>query len=82
MKDAGDSSKPPRQANSTLTKPRAVGERYGEQIVEDIVYDVVDEVAFWMQDGGKVVDRSGKDDKVSGLVPGGREEIKELVQDD
>ncbi|KAK3688072.1 hypothetical protein B0T22DRAFT_425482 [Podospora appendiculata] len=66
-------------------KLRPVNERYDEQIVEDIVYDVVDEVGFWMQDGGKVIDRSGKDEKageVAGLAPGGREEIKELVQDD
>lgn len=66
-------------------KPRALSERYDEQIVEDIVYDIVDEVGFWMSDGGKVVDRSGKGDKgglVAGLLPGGREEIKELVQDD
>jgi COMPASS component BRE2 len=33
---------------------RAVGERYGEQIAEDVVYDLVDEVDFWMQDGGGV----------------------------
>jgi len=37
---------------SKLQKLRAVGERYDEQIVEDIVYDIVDEVDFWMQDGG------------------------------
>ncbi|KAI9721066.1 MAG: hypothetical protein M1812_002547 [Candelaria pacifica] len=30
----------------------AVGERYNEQIAEDITYDLVDEVDFWMQDGG------------------------------
>ncbi|KAK3312396.1 hypothetical protein B0H66DRAFT_397762 [Apodospora peruviana] len=92
-----DKNKPP---------PKAVCERYDEQIVEDIVYDIIDEVGFWMRDGGKVVDpniiRSGKDlvvgddgkalmmgeeglEDVAGgllLAPGGREEIKELVQDD
>lgn len=31
---------------------RAIGERFGEQIAEDVVYDLVDEVDFWMQDGG------------------------------
>ena len=31
---------------------RPVGERYKEQIAEDIVWDVVDEVDFFMQDGG------------------------------
>jgi len=79
------------------SKPlRPVAERYDEQIVEDIVYDIVDEVGFWMQDGCKVVDHShaiGKEGKEAGEVevegaglligaPGGREEIKELVQDD
>ncbi|KAK0701865.1 hypothetical protein B0T26DRAFT_735024, partial [Lasiosphaeria miniovina] len=68
-------------------KLRPVGERYDDQIVEDIVYDIIDEVGFWMQDGCKtVVDRSGKDGKAGeavgvGVLPGGREEIKELVQD-
>ncbi|KAJ4294800.1 transcription factor, contains a PHD finger motif [Collariella sp. IMI 366227] len=60
-------------------KLRAVGERYYEQIVEDIVYDIVDEVGFWMQDGGKVIDRSARDERV---VAPGSDEIKELVQDD
>ncbi|KAM7218164.1 hypothetical protein V8F06_006455 [Rhypophila decipiens] len=86
MKDADA----PEQATATVTLPdqpklRPVSERYDEQIVEDIVYDVIDEVGFWMSDGGKVRDRSGKGDKggeVPGLLPGGREEIKELVQDD
>ena len=27
-------------------------ERYNEQIAEDVVYDILDEVDFWMQDGG------------------------------
>ena len=62
-------------------KTRAVGERYDEQIVEDIVYDIVDEVGFWMQDGGKVIDRSVRDEKAEAVAPG-RDEIKELVQDD
>lgn len=31
---------------------RPVGERYKEQVAEDIVYDVVDEVDFFVQDGG------------------------------
>lgn len=64
-----------------VAEMRAVGERYSEQIVEDIVYDIVDEVGFWMQDGGKVIDRSVRDEKAEAVVPG-REEIKELVQDD
>ncbi|KAK0743722.1 hypothetical protein B0T18DRAFT_330044 [Schizothecium vesticola] len=62
-----------------------ISDRYSEQIAEDIVYDIIDEVGFLMQDGGKVVDRTGKDDKASeapGLVPVASEDIKELVQDD
>ncbi|KXJ92267.1 hypothetical protein Micbo1qcDRAFT_233554 [Microdochium bolleyi] len=37
---------------------RPVSDRFSEQIVEDIVADVIDEVSFWMQDGGRVVDRT------------------------
>jgi COMPASS component BRE2 len=59
-----------------------VSERYDEQIVEDIVYDIVDEVGFWMHDGQKVIDRSARDEKAEAVAPGGRDEIKELVQDD
>ena len=33
-------------------KLQSVGKRYNEQIAEDIVYDILDEVDFWMQDGG------------------------------
>ncbi|KAK8080628.1 SPRY domain-containing protein [Apiospora hydei] len=59
--------------------------RYDDQIVEDIVADIVDEVSFWMQDGGRVIDRTGgrdeKADVTVGVAPG-QEEIKELVQDD
>lgn len=65
-----------------LGKLRPVSERYDEQIAEDIVYDIVDEVGFWMQDGGRVIDRSGRDEKAGEAVAPGREEIKELVQDD
>ncbi|EPE24172.1 Concanavalin A-like lectins/glucanase [Glarea lozoyensis ATCC 20868] len=77
--------------SSGLKKLRAIGERYDEQIVEDIVYDIVDEVDFWLQDGGV----SGKGAtagvlRASAGVPthyglGGGvvgSEIKELVQDD
>jgi len=71
-------------------KARAIGERYDEQIVEDIVYDIIDEVDFWMQDGGITgkgaqngVLRSGvtaQDAVASGAL--GPEGIKELVQDE
>lgn len=77
---------------STLTRLRAVGERYDEQIVEDIVYDVVDEVDFWMQDGGVsgkgatngVLRNTGGVPVQDGMLAGGvlGSEIKELVQDD
>ncbi|KAF2269748.1 hypothetical protein CC78DRAFT_528921 [Lojkania enalia] len=33
-------------------KLRAVGERFKEQIAEDVVWDIVDEVDFFVQDGG------------------------------
>ncbi|KAI4132142.1 MAG: hypothetical protein LQ338_000896 [Usnochroma carphineum] len=35
---------------------RGIGERYVEQIAEDIVYDLVDEVDFWVLDGGENTD--------------------------
>ncbi|KAI1813708.1 hypothetical protein GGS20DRAFT_577372 [Poronia punctata] len=70
--------------NNRLDKLRAVAERYDEQIVEDIMADIVDEVDFWMQDGARVLDRTGgRDEKAEpvGIAPAS-EEIKELVQDD
>jgi COMPASS component BRE2 len=33
-------------------KLRPLGERYKEQIAEDVVWDIIDEVDFFMQDGG------------------------------
>jgi COMPASS component BRE2 len=61
----------------------AVSTRYEEQIAEDVVYDIVDEVDFWMRDGGGMTDVAGVRQKTNevALAPG-REEIKELVQDD
>ncbi|KAI0484648.1 hypothetical protein GGR56DRAFT_34689 [Xylariaceae sp. FL0804] len=68
-----------------LDRPRPVAERYDEQVVEDVVADIVDEVDFWMQDGARIIDRTGgRDDRadtVVGIAPA-REEIKELVQED
>ncbi|KAI5865095.1 hypothetical protein GGS23DRAFT_603762 [Durotheca rogersii] len=77
---------PPRvePAGEKAPKMCAAADRYDEQIVEDILADVIDEVDFWMQDGARVVDRTGgRDEKAEtvGIAPG-REEIKELVQDD
>ncbi|KAI1161756.1 hypothetical protein F5B18DRAFT_424227 [Nemania serpens] len=67
-----------------LDQTRAIADRYDEQIVEDVVADIVDEVDFWMQDGARVLDRTGgRDEKAEpvGIAPAS-EEIKELVQDD
>jgi len=55
MVDVGDP--PPRAQPVALTKMRPASERYDEQIAEDIVFDIIDEVQFWMQDGGQVIDR-------------------------
>lgn len=69
--------------SSDGSRIRAISERYQDQIAEDVVYDIVDEVDFWMQDGGGATDRAGvveKSDEVA-MAPG-REEIKELVQED
>jgi COMPASS component BRE2 len=61
----------------------AVSERYQEQIAEDVVYDIIDEVDFWMEDGGGATNQTGADEKSKDVVMApGREEIKELVQDD
>ncbi|KAI1482389.1 hypothetical protein F4774DRAFT_417084 [Daldinia eschscholtzii] len=76
---------PSSSSKGTLDKIRPVAERYDEQIVEDVVADIVDEVDFWMRDGARVIDRTGgrdaKAETTAGIAPG-REEIKELVQDD
>ncbi|KAG4220770.1 hypothetical protein PC116_g30751, partial [Phytophthora cactorum] len=78
-------SAPPPSSKGTLDNIRPVAERYDEQIVEDVVADIVDEVDFWMRDGARVIDRTGgrdaKAETTAGIAPG-REEIKELVQDD
>lgn len=45
--------KPKSTSSASNTRPlRAIGTRYKEQIAEDIVWDLVDEVDFFMQDGG------------------------------
>ena len=33
---------------------RGMGVRYAEQIAEDVVYDIIDEIDFFVQDGGKL----------------------------
>ncbi|KAH6659638.1 Set1 complex component ash2 [Truncatella angustata] len=80
-----DSGKVADNGPASRDKLQPIEDRYTEQIVEDIVADIVDEVDFWMQDGAKVIDRTGgRDEKadVSVDIAPGREEIKELVQDD
>ncbi|KAL2065481.1 hypothetical protein VTL71DRAFT_3151 [Oculimacula yallundae] len=70
---------------------RATGDRFDEQIVEDIVFDLVDEVDFWMQDGGlsdkgetNGAQSSAEGSAQNGLLAVGSlgSEIKELVQED
>ncbi|KAH8900051.1 COMPASS complex protein [Thozetella sp. PMI_491] len=94
MGDATATEPPPQPQQLVLNqitlgndKIRAVSERYDEQIVEDIVYDLIDEVGFWVLDGGKAPGGTGKDGKVGetgrvGLAATGQEEIKEIIQDD
>ncbi|CAI4210684.1 unnamed protein product [Parascedosporium putredinis] len=90
MVDLGDREDAPAAAKKTelrpkLSKLRPVVQRYVEQVVEDVICDVVDEVDFWLQDGGSknVVPKAGEEKEASGtaVVPA-QEEIKELVQDD
>lgn len=83
---AEDAAQPaPGHAPAVEDRIQPISDRYTEQIAEDIVADIVDEVDFWMQDGARVIDRTGgRDEKADvsvGIAPG-REEIKELVQDD
>lgn len=79
----------PTTTTPDLNKLRAIGERYDEQIAEDIVYDIVDEVDFWMQDGGVSGKGATNGVRTSGVsvhndLTGGLlgSEIKELVQED
>ncbi|GAO18750.1 uncharacterized protein UV8b_04936 [Ustilaginoidea virens] len=69
-------------AGSRRTRLRGLYGRYREQIAEDIVYDIIDEVDFWMQDGGGATDKTGVQQKSDAVATApGREEIKELIQD-
>lgn len=52
---------------------RPIAERYKEQIAEDIVYDILDEVDFFMQDGGF----GGKVGAGAGAAQNGRASLKE-----
>jgi COMPASS component BRE2 len=79
----GDGQHPSSKAH----RLRPVAERYDEQIAEDIVYDIIDEVDFWMQDGGVIGEGATarlppsegvamQDESIAG---GG---IREILQDD
>lgn len=81
--EASSTTADPEPARAQRTKLRPLSERYVEQIAEDIVYDIIDEVDFWMQDGGGATDKIGVQQKSEAVAAApGREEIKELVQDD
>lgn len=71
---------------SKLHTLRAASERYDEQIIEDILYDIIDEVDFWLQDGGDSAHAAANEAFAPQTVQAGGglggEEIKELVQDD
>ncbi|KAH7327997.1 COMPASS complex protein [Stachybotrys elegans] len=79
---AGQADQSP-QDQPSQNKLRPISERWREQIAEDIVYDIIDEVDFWMQDGGGStgLDNVHRKSNEVAMAPG-REEIKELVQDD
>ncbi|SMR47650.1 unnamed protein product [Zymoseptoria tritici ST99CH_3D1] len=52
MPDAGYDASGQKKGWNPGRQARGIGERYKEQIAEDIVWDLVDEVDFFMQDGG------------------------------
>lgn len=52
MRDAGIDASCAKKGWAPGRLCRAAGERYREQVAEDVVWDVVDEVDFFMQDGG------------------------------
>ncbi|KAI9820304.1 MAG: hypothetical protein M1827_005926 [Pycnora praestabilis] len=58
---SGDTSNPSKRL-------RAVGERYSEQVAEDIIYDLVDEVDFWLQDGGSTEQRRNISDAAPSVL--------------
>ena len=55
-REAARSAPPSSRHRRMRSLVRPVSERYDDQIVEDILWDVVDEVDFWLRDGGRVVD--------------------------
>jgi COMPASS component BRE2 len=59
---------------------RGIGERYKEQIAEDIVWDIIDEVDFFVQDGGYAFREGQGQSEVGKATPTARG-IKELQDD-
>ncbi|KAI7622374.1 Set1C complex protein, partial [Hortaea werneckii] len=59
--------------------PRPIGERYREQIAEDVVWDVIDEVDFFMQDGGEVGDGTAAEGGGAGSGGGKGSRLKQEV---
>ncbi|KAF2462043.1 Set1C complex protein [Lineolata rhizophorae] len=60
---------------------KAISDRFKEQIAEDVVWDLVDEVDFFMQDGG--FSYTGENGKARRVVPtaGGIAKLKEEADD-
>jgi COMPASS component BRE2 len=52
MPDAGVDGSGSKKGWNPGRQLRGIGERYREQIAEDVVWDIIDEVDFFMQDGG------------------------------
>ncbi|WPG99286.1 Set1 complex component ash2 [Acrodontium crateriforme] len=52
MADSGVDASGSKKGWNPGRQSRGVGERYKEQIAEDIVWDIIDEVDFFIQDGG------------------------------
>lgn len=52
MEDAGIDASGAKRGWNPGRLCRPIGERYREQVAEDVVWDIIDEVDFFMQDGG------------------------------
>ena len=66
--DMTDADADANQSHSATKSLRPVSERYNEQIAEDITYDLVDEVDFWLQDGGSGEAKHGLSDAVPAVL--------------
>ena len=52
MADAGVDASGSKKGWNPGRQARGIGERYKEQVAEDVVWDIIDEVDFFIQDGG------------------------------